>query len=40
MKKLVLMAVLSFIFIGTVPYFPPEPYPVTVVQNSDVEPGH
>lgn len=40
MNKLVLMAVLSFILIGTIPNFPPEPYPGTVFQNVDVDPGH
>ncbi|WP_302058386.1 hypothetical protein [Paenibacillus sp. MZ04-78.2] len=40
MKKLVLMAVLSFIFFGTVPNFPPLPNPGSVVQSIDVDPGH
>ncbi|WP_281180342.1 hypothetical protein [Paenibacillus tianmuensis] len=40
MKKIVLMAVLSFILIGTVPNFPPQPNHGSVVQNVDVTPGH
>ncbi len=40
MKKLVLLAVLSFLFIGTVHNFPPAPYHDVYYQNVDVTPGY